>query len=329
MVEVLRKVGLYFRSPRAYHAPSASDPRPLAVATGPLGRYYIDETMLLDFGHWSTFDENGIPLRLSRDGSAYLHKYSTIASYALAHADMYLLTGDTHHVDELVKVCDYVLATVDRSGGAWTLRREEASTGAHTGSVSAINHGQWMSALCRAWQVTDHDEYLDAAAKLVGMMTVPLSAGGVLGHIGTDERLPWYEEEAVSNFHILNGMICTLWGLLDTATVADDPGAKERWETGVDSMTRALPLFDAGYWSWYGISEQLPDYIASMEYHGLHICQLEILADQTDDPTIRQYATRFNDYAGRPLNRLAAGAKIAIMKSRGLERYRGSEGTVR
>ena len=150
MAEILRKLGLYFQDTYAYHVPSSLDTRPLTVETEPLGRYYMDETILLNFGHWSSFDEHGIPWRQSRDGSGFLHNYSTIACYALAHVDMYLLNGEQHHLDEVVKCCDYALVTVDRSNEVWRLKKEEIPTQGHSGRVSSIDHGLWMSVLCRA-----------------------------------------------------------------------------------------------------------------------------------------------------------------------------------
>lgn len=322
MTEVLRKLGLYLQGPYAYHAPSSLDTRSLAVETAPLGRYYIDQTIPLNFGHWPTFDDHGIPWRQNRDGSGFFHNYTTIGGYALAHVDMYLLTGEQHHLDEVVKNCDYALATVDRSNEVWRLRKEENPGQGHIGGVSSIDHGVWMSLLCRAWQVTRRDEYLDTAVKLGALMDVPVSEDGALGYMDVGGKLPWYEEETTSDFKILNGMIYALWGLLDTAIVANDTRANEQWEAGVNSVATALPLFDAGYWSWYGVSESLPAYIASMKYHSLHIVQLDILAGQADYSTIKRYAAQFTEHARRPVNRLRAGTKMAMTKSQGMERYR-------
>lgn len=324
VAEVRRKVGLYFKGLHAYHAPTDLDPRRLAVETRPLGRYYIDETIPLQFGHWSTFDEQGIPWRQNRESSGFVHNFSTIASYAQARLDMYLLNEEQNDLGEVINCCDYVLSTIDRSDTVWRLKKEELPAQGHKGRVSSIDHGQWMSVLCRAWQLTDRDEYLDTAVNLGALMDVPLADGGVLGYVEAGERLPWYEEETISNFHILNGMICALWGLYDTAIVANDTRANEQWEAGVESVVKALPLFDCGYWSWYGISETLPDYIASMKYHSLHVVQLNVLAEQADDSTIKRYASQFAEYADRPANRLRAGTRMVMAKGRGMDRYRGT-----
>jgi hypothetical protein len=78
---------------------------------------------------------------------------------------------------------------------------------------------------------------------------------------------------------------------------------------------KALPMFDRAYWSDYWVPEDLSNgCIASMMYHNLHICQLEILTILFERDFFRAYQERFELYAKLLLNRLRAA--VAISKKR-------------
>jgi len=171
--------------------------------------------------------------------------------------------------------------------------------------------------LCRAWLATRDSSFLEAASGCLGPFEVPVGLGGVLGTI-SGIGVPWYEEYPTDSLnHVLNGMIFALWGLRDLFEITGDRRAGRIFETGVESVIQALPLFDNGFWSWYWVCEGDPPYIASMMYHSLHVSQLLSLAAQTGREELRSYALRFQSYAHSLVCRSRAaatmvGAKFAL-----------------
>jgi heparosan-N-sulfate-glucuronate 5-epimerase len=309
VAESLRKLGLYFQGADAYWQLSNGSVHP-TVDVGPLGRYPVDLIPRLTSGHFCHFDDAGLPVRFSRDGHGYLHNYTTIAAYALAHWDSYLVTGDQEHIEPLLRAADYILRTAERSPENIIRLRTEHTGKGHCGALSAMFQGEAISVLCRAWQATKQDRYLDAALECVPPFELPIEKEGVLGHVSR-LNIPWYEEyPAQPGDHVLNGMIYALWGLRDLALVVDQPRARRLFETGVSSIVAALPLFDSGFWSWYWISEEGRPYIASMMYHNLHTCQLTALARQTGATELAAWAGRFRGYAGSAICRLRAAASM-------------------
>ena len=172
-----------------------------------------------------------------------------------------------------------------------------------------------MSVLCRAWQVTKELGYLETAIGCLGPFYRSTEEHGVLGRIST-LRVPWYEEWPQTRCtHVLNGMIYALCGLHDLVVVADHAPARALFEAGVESLVRAIPLFDSGYWSWYHLPEdRSPYYPASMMYQAMHFCQLTTLAQQTGREEFREYASRFGDYMRSRVCRLCAAVGLAKAK---------------
>jgi hypothetical protein len=164
-------------------------------------------------------------------------------------------------------------------------------------------------------------KYLDFAIGLLGPFEVPACQDGVLGTIA-NSGLPWYEEyveEPLS--HVLNGMMYALVGLRDMAISARHQCAAELFRVGVNSLVRALPDFDSGFWSWYSISDDDKPLTASMGYHTLHVCLLRAIADATDMAVLGQWADRFEAYTLNPGSRFRAASHIFRDKMRKKKRF--------
>src|ERR1041385_7859636 len=84
--ENVRKLALYFRRHDCYlRAPDPGDS--LAIDPGPLGRYGMDFKPQLSSGHFAHFDESGLPLQRGRRGMGFVHNYTMMCGFALAHWD--------------------------------------------------------------------------------------------------------------------------------------------------------------------------------------------------------------------------------------------------
>jgi len=314
--ENLKKISLYWRPYDTYWR-SPDPAAQLAVSPVPVGRYPLDFAFQLKSGHFANFDPAGLPVQRCRDGNGFIHNYTMMCGFALAHWERYLETGNSDLQANLLGVARYILDSAEhRRDGSLVLHAERPGQG-HVGELSSMFQGQAISVLCRAWLATGDRSFLDAARGCLGPFEVPVDQGGVLGTISAI-GVPWYEEYPTDSLnHVLNGMIFALWGLRDLFEVTRDARAGRIFETGVESVVRALPLFDNGFWSWYWVAESDPPYITSMMYHSMHVCQLQSLAAQTDREELRSYALRFQSYANSLVCRSRAvatmvGAKFAL-----------------
>jgi D-glucuronyl C5-epimerase C-terminus len=306
-----RKLSFYFCREDHYWKVSS-----LAAAEHPglLGPYPLDFGVQLRDGHYTRRDDCGLPVRLSRDGRSFVHNYTRVCGFALANWEIYLKTGDKISLAPVLATADYILRTAEHTENAAYLRAERPE--GHTGELSSMSQGQAMSVLCRAWEATRRSDYLDTALACLQPFTVGVNRGGVLDRI-TSIDVPWYEEYPTEpTNHVLNGMIFAVWGLKDLAFSSACPQARELYEAGIESIVRALPLFDTGYWSWYSISDIDRPYVASMGYHNLHVALLEALFQQTRRDVFRRWSETFLTYAGSYRYRLRAAAAMIRAKCR-------------
>jgi heparosan-N-sulfate-glucuronate 5-epimerase len=99
-------------------------------------------------------------------------------------------------------------------------------------------------------------------------------------------------------------------GLLDYLKVVDDGMVRNVYNKTINTLVKALPEFDLGYWSKYDIGKR----IASPFYHKLHIAQLMVMYDISGIKVFEDYAIRWQKYYNSPLKRSYAFTKKAIQK---------------
>lgn len=310
--EHIRKVKVYFKQWDSYWQlnPTNED---LILDPGKTGRYPLDFKPRIIEGHYPHFDENGVPMWPRPDGNGHFYHYTTMFSFALGQSDYYLLTGDSKYLKSVLAVADYVLKThIEQDDGA--LLKEINDNNEHTGNVSAMTQGEAMSVLCRASEYSGNEVYASIAEKLILPFEKDVNEGGVLGKISSLNLL-WYEEYVNQPLnHVLNGMVYSLWGLRDLHALTGNEIAQKLYLSGVKYIETALPHFDSGFWTYYWIAEKGSNYVSSMMYHNLHICQLKALYNQTGIETFREYADKFIKYSQSPLNRLKAAKEISVAK---------------
>jgi len=309
--EAFTKVLLYFLPTFTYWRPREHGYH-FVINPGPLGRYLLDLVGRMRSNHFSKFDPAGLPTIQSRRG--HCHNYTTICAWALANWEAYLLTGSTENRDQLLHAAEYILLSGDSSDPAVLRLREEIPGRGHVGDVSSMVQGEAISVLCRAWQATNDDRFLDGAIALNSLFDIPVADGGVLGYF-SGTNIAWYEEWITLPLrHALAGMVYSLWGIRDLVILLKDKRAQQLLDVGTRSVAFAIGLFDSGFWSYYSIGESAAPYLASMQYHNLHICQLRELAKQTRLEIFSTFASRFERYAKNPISRLRAAALISKQK---------------
>ncbi len=261
----------------------------------------------LSQGHYLDFDAVGLPMFPSKAGEL-VHFCTGMCSFAFAHWEEFLNTGKQEHADHVIKVADYLIGMAEvRINGALMLLDYDTDA-KDNGIPCAMNQGESISVVCRAYCLTENKMYLEAALK----MAIPF--GFAYGHNGVRGKLlknnaPWYLEGGKM---ILNGHNYSLFGLSDLAKISGEAWVKEHLNTGINALIDSIEYFDNGFWSWYWVEKPL--YIASAMYHNLHICQLQALSGIAGNEKLLAYSKRFAAYAQSPSKRAKAGAYMLKAK---------------
>jgi heparosan-N-sulfate-glucuronate 5-epimerase len=291
-----------------------------------LGGYYLDFSVSADQvaeGLYGPFDGDGVPLvdydRLLlgspnvKRGHVYGIHYTpvTIAQYGLglhsacerqANAEqhrLFLKMADWH-VDNLVDLGAF---------SVWPHHFEFPIFNLSPPWVSGMAQGQGISLLLRAYQDSADERYLDAARCAMAAFDHDVAVGGAAVTEGADDLwLEEYPNKPAS--HVLNGFIFALWGVMDYHRVTKDAWAGAMVARCVATLARNMDRFEGFYWSRYDLVRSGN---SSMDYHKLHVMQLDVMAALTSEPVLLQVAQRWRAYVGgkdafkRTLYRYARG----------------------
>lgn len=257
--------------------------------------------------HYKDFDSEGLPMFHSRAGKL-VHFCTGMCSFAFAHWEEYLNTGKEEHAGHVVKVADYLIGMAEsRSNGA-RMVLDYDSDEKDNGFTCAMNQGESISVLCRAFCLTGNETYRETALKMAIPFKYNYGSDGVRGFLAANNA-PWYLEGGKM---ILNGHNYSLFGLHDLYKVSGENWVKELLDTGIQSVVDSIQYFDNGFWSWYWVNKPL--YIASAMYHNLHICQLKALSVISGNGKLEAYAAKFARYAGSPVCRGRSALYMVLAK---------------
>lgn len=280
-----------------------------------LGRYYYSffpSYKQPEFGP-PEVDEKGIPV------SDYSHKvlirgvmgrhYNplTVAHWALGAYDDYLATGDLRCRELFLRRADWLVDNQRPIQDGAVVWYHTAGWGRSKRPwASAMAQGFALSGLCRAYQETGDEKYMETARRALRAMDIPVSQGGLAARDATGNV--FYEEWAfLPAIHILNGHIFALFGLHDYYRATGDEHARELFEAGVDAVRQRLPDFDLGFWSRYSLDRpHLFNHwtVAAPIYQQVHIDLLRFIYKITGDDIFARYADRWEAQQRTPVSEL-------------------------
>jgi len=167
------------------------------------------------------------------------------------------------------------------------------------GWYGAMCQGQAISVLVRAFLNSGDQKYLAAAEKAVGVFNVSSIEGGVRA-VFMDKHV-WYEEYPTNPpTFILNGFMYSLLGLYDLKTVKQGTGAKQLYESGLESLQALLPLYDSGSGTFYDLRHftmKSAPKGARWDYHSTHINQLlTLFSIERDVKLLKETGERWRGY---------------------------------
>lgn len=135
--------------------------------------------------------------------------------------------------------------------------------------------------------------YDDAARRMTNSFLRSTRAGGVSTPEGSGRFYTMY------NFNpgqrILNGHLQVLINLNRYATATGSVAARRVVDLGLAAVLPLMPKFDTGAWSRYQLGQE-----ANLNYHQFMTDQLVKLGKELKDPTLQDYADRFETYLVTP-----------------------------
>ncbi len=283
-----------------------------------VGPYYLTYASKADYA--GPKDGAGIPLLDYRGKVGLQHNPIAIAQYGLAHfnrsrqapASLQTFLGTARWLMSHLET-NREGVPVWQHHFRWPYRR-----GLEPPWPSALAQGQALSVLVRAASETGDRSYLACAETALKALTLPVSEGGL--SVRETGGGVWLEEYPVDPpSHILNGAVCAAWGLFDFWLATSNPRARRLFDETIETMERALPRYDTGFWSLYELpGGGFPPMVASFLYHRLHIVQLKILFRMTGKKPFLEYAQRWERFLRNPFCRARAWVRKAAFK---LSRY--------
>ena len=215
---------------------------------------------------------------------------TAIFQYGLGAYDLYLLTNKNTFLN-IFKLCVDWAYQNQTKNGSWdnfSFKQPEAP-------YSAMTQGEGASLLIRAYKEFNKEKYFIAAKKAIEFLVTPIENGGTAKYRGNDIFLLEFTNKPV----VLNGWIFSLFGLYDYLLVDKDKDIMEVYKGSVQTLVNHLEHFDNGFWSKYDIE----NLIASPFYHNVHIAQLHVMYQLTNEEIFMYYKDKWNKYRCKFPNR--------------------------
>lgn len=247
------------------------------------------------------FDDDGIIVTNYKHNNLGLqYNPVNIAQYAMANYNAYIETHNKHDFKTFFKHCKWLIEKfVDRGKwGVWYYNFDYKSPGCECLKpwVSSMAQGLGISALIRYHSLSDNQNALEIARKALAAYDIPISKGGVLR---MDEKgLKWYEEYACLRMGtVLNGFIFALIGAKEWHDYTEDYDGLEKFNAGIDVLKQTIERFELKLplmkWTRYDNKFKIH---SGRNYHNIHVIQLKILFDMTDDQFFKIYYQRWKDW---------------------------------
>jgi len=224
---------------------------------------------------------------------------STLYSYSA-----YLDTDNKEYLDVFLKSAEWMINNVrifSDSVALWTNDNMIYDKyNLKYGWASSYAQGFGLSVLCRAYQYSSDQRYIDIAGAVLNSFNLHYQNGGIMDIDSADHF--WYlEYPADPPAYVLNGMIFGLFGIYDYCRITKSEKAKLYFDRGIETLKINLSRYDMGYWSSYDLLYN--HFCAGYNYHkNIHISQLKILYQLSGEKIFEEYATRFTRYLQEPYN---------------------------
>ncbi len=281
-----------------------------------LDQYYMSFHRKAEYQ--GSYDKKGIPQLNYQGDIGIQYNPIAIAQWSLGNYNLWKKNNSQDCYEKFIKGADWLNNNLNLNNGnvyVWQhhfnwVYKENLVNPWHSG----LAQGQGLSVLCRAYRVTENNQYLDSIEKVYQSFLVDVKNGGVTfkdrqGNI-------WIEEYIMEKnpTHILNGFIWGLWGIYDYWLLTKNKDVEKLFYEYVKTIEHNIKKYDIGYWSLYELSKLPIDMRASIFYHKLHIVQLNILFKMTRNKLFKETSTKWNIYLSKKTNILRATLMKVLFK---------------
>jgi len=263
-------------------------------------------------------DSNGILIYKIPYTKKYDYYPIFMARFSLGNLEMYLETGDEKYKEVYFNQVDWLyknLTTKDNFA-VWEHHYQLPFYEFKVPWIHGLAQGLGMTALLKAYQITNEKKYLNASEKIFNSFEVDIEEGGIR-YIDEKDNI-WLEEYALlPPPHVLNGYITILFGIYEFQKITKKNKAKDLWKNGLNTIKLNLDKYETGYWSYYDLSRKHP---STVNYHNLHIWQLNILYELTREQIFKDYAVRWGNYKKSYIHKKRASINrgIVLIRRNGL-----------
>lgn len=269
-------------------------------------KYYYDMADFYNFAlnGYCSFDHNNVP-KINYDHVFKLYKLlsghnfgmqyniTAVCQFGLGALSLYNDTANADYKDIFLQQCRWLrdnLKIIDEKYGYWHYNFYFPSYDLKPPFISGMAQGQGLSVLLRAYQITEDKSFLHAAHLVFNTFGVDTESGGCT--VYDAEGNIWFEEYPSSPpSYVLNGYVFALFGIYDYLMATNSKVAFSLWEKGITSLKNTLHLYDTHYWSKY---DRYPGRVAAVNYHKVHINQMQILYVLTKEDIFNIYATKWS-----------------------------------
>lgn len=282
----------------------SSDPEAPAIPDSPaylpgsLGSYTLNPQGSLEPEDWEhlPFDEQGIVQIEHGEEKSIQYNPVTIAQYALANYEQYLLTQEDKYKTTFLTQAEYLrnnFDVIDEDMVGFPYHFPMASYGLEPVWYSGMAQGQVISVLARAYLLTHDETILLLIEKVNNFMLYPVSEGGTLTY--TPEGNVWIEEyPSKEPSLVLNGFVLSVLGIYDyTRLFPEDSEVYQIYSSLLKSLKESLKYYDTGSWLKYG---RLKGNLVSRPYMKFQVRQMKQLFAVTNDSYFDSIATKWESY---------------------------------
>lgn len=293
--------------------------------------YYVDHSRLSD--PRGPVDAHGLPA-LPSPAEGHTHSPLDVARYGLGNLELYLESGSIERRDRFERAARFLIESIEvvpSTFGGWAM---PPAAGPYrellpSGRFAAGAQGECVSALVRASQLLGVEDAMETARTAVAAFATPVADGGFLREMGESgagvgiDSPAFLEEYPMEDRPVmdLSGHLRGLLGVHDYCQACDDRSASSLRDRCVRGLSFVLERFDLGYWTrddLDGLRDRVN--VSSMASLREHVLHMSVLAELSDDDSLRESGLRWRAYAGDPACRLRALAGRVALRLRGLLR---------
>jgi hypothetical protein len=208
------------------------------------------------------FDSDGVLQSRVRYRSDFVYHATAIASYAITTDD------PDSFFDQII----WLEQNMDKDGAIWHNFNIVSYINVENPWVGGLAQGLTISALIKAYTLTDNKSYLTSAKQALN---------GLIKHtLYCDDKNNIWICEYPGIHSILNGFIYSLFGVIDINKYSPSNSSKDLIVECISTINNNLKQYDLGNWSRYDLIYRYP---CDLFYNNVHALQMKALHSMFND----------------------------------------------